>query len=52
MNKPMIITKDFLEHLLNCLANQKYNPPADAQEAIDKAYHMGMRMLRQSKPID
>jgi len=49
MNKPMIISKDFFEHLLNCLANQKFNPPADDQEAIDKAYHMGMKLLQGSK---
>jgi hypothetical protein len=49
MNKPMIISKDYFEHLLNCLANQKYNPPADDQTAIDKAYHMGMKMLQGAK---
>lgn len=52
MNKPMLVSKDFFEHLLNCLDNQKYNPTADAQEAIDKAAQFGRQLLKGAKPFN
>jgi len=46
------INEALLEHLLNCLANQKYMethdesmPPSDNQIAIDKAWNEGMEIL-------
>lgn len=57
----MIVDRDFFEHLLNCLANQKFiheinadalSPDTDykqvqreGQEAIDKAYRDGHDLL-------
>lgn len=49
----IIIEVDFLEHLLNCMANQKFINSHDCteswkskeQKAIDKAYHEGRQIL-------
>lgn len=60
MKKTITIDQDFFEHLLNCLANQKYihEINADAttcdyksiqqknQKVIDKAYHDGRTLLQ------
>lgn len=61
MNSPTItMSRDYFEHLLNCLANQKYigDINADAtecdykkiqkenQSVIDKAWRDGMDLLR------
>jgi len=50
--KHLIIEADFLEHLLNCLANQKYMPidnlskaEKEKQEIIDKAWQKGMDIV-------
>lgn len=61
--KTITVNRDFFEHLLNCLANQKYirDINADALECdyksiqkenqahIDKAWRDGMDLLHQSK---
>ena len=63
MKKTITIDEDFFEHLLNCLANQKYinEINADAltcdykkiqkenQEIIDRAWNDGMKMLMDNK---
>lgn len=48
--KLIIIDVDFFEHLLNCLANQKYidfdeEKLSENQKAIDKAYRKGREMI-------
>jgi len=50
------IEAGFLEHLLNCLANQKYmemhddsNPPSDTQRTINLAWEKGMEILNNKK---
>ena len=53
MKKNVEIEEDFLEHLLNCLANQKFiplpnkqsKPEKGMQEVIDKAWNKGMSMV-------
>ena len=56
MSKQYItIDRDFFEHLLNCLANQKFTSWKASvgteefknQFAIDKAYNEAMELLRQ-----
>lgn len=48
------IDRSFLEHLLNCLANQKYihslrdEDKTDFQAIIDKAWSEGMDILHNS----
>lgn len=51
----ILLDRAFFEHLLNCLANQKYinNPLSlsegisyENQQAIDKAWNEGMVILR------
>lgn len=47
------INPKFFEHLLNCLANQKYvdnfQDKEKAQEIIDKAWNEGMKILTKHK---
>ena len=54
--KDISVDKDFFEHLLNCMCNQKYLPTLDRpmsdrekhdQEVIDKAYHEARDLLMQ-----
>ena len=53
-NKEYItIDAGFLEHLLNCLANQKgtaLNVKSDDQDYMDKAWSEGMDMLKLELP--
>lgn len=50
------IGADLFEHILNCLANQKYMPTLhnqslrehDLQQVIDKAWNEGMEILTKS----
>lgn len=52
MSKTITIDKDFLEHLLGCLANQKFMPmdnlsanEQEKQRIIDEAYAKGWELL-------
>lgn len=47
-NNVVIITKDSFEHLLNCLANQKftnYQEDLDTQNIIDDFWNQGMNVI-------
>lgn len=51
--KTITVDIDYFEHLLNCLANQKYNPTKQDQKVIDIAWNNGMNMLlKQSRIYD
>ena len=54
--KTITIERDFFDHLLNCMANQKYLPTLNAssfaserekddQKIIDDAYHKARKLL-------
>lgn len=50
----IVVTEDLFEHILNCLANQKYigemaeEVQKEWQEIIDKAWNEGMSLLSEA----